>query len=106
MAQEIIRKIQDAEAQAQQIRADATAEAKRRIAAAEADGKALCEWVEAKCNAENRDKLEQIRSRADQMLAHHAEKAQEEADRMTADAEHRMRDAVRLILGGVMEQCQ
>lgn len=106
MAQEIIRKIQEAEAQAQKVRADATAEAKRRVATAEADGKALCEWVEANCNTENKDKLAQIQDKAEQMLAHHADQAQQNARLLTEDAELRMRDAVRLILGGVMEQCQ
>ena len=106
MAKEIIEKIKEAEAEADRIRAEAQTEAQECLREAEKNGRALCEWAESEGLAENREKIRLIRERADDMMAHSAEEAEQKAAAMRADAEHRMREAVRLILGGVMEQCQ
>jgi len=102
----MIEKIKQAEEQAQQIRERARADAQKAVQEAEEHGKALCEWAESEGIAENKEKIRLIRERAEQMMAHNQDQAKQQAASISADAELRMREAVRLILGGVMEQCQ
>ena len=106
LAKDMIEKIKQAEEQAQQIRERAQADAKKVLQEAEEHGKALCEWAESEGISENKEKIRLIRERADQMMAHNQNQAEQQAAAISADAELRMREAVRLILGGVMEQCQ
>ena len=106
MAKDMIEKIRLAEKQAQQIRERALADAKKTVQEAEEHGKALCNWAESEGIAENKEKIRLIRERAEQMMAHNQNQAEQQAAAISADAELRMREAVRLIFGGVMEQCQ
>ena len=88
------------------IRQNASDEAKRRIRQAEENGKRLCDLAEAEARAKNADKLQKMQEQADKMLAHNRTLAEQTARSESAAAEFRMRDAIKLILGGVNEQCQ
>ena len=106
MSKEIIQKIKDAEAQARKIKSDAQEEAKARIRKAESDGKKLCENAEAKANKQNKEKLVIAQNRADTALLKTHDEAVAEAETMRDAADFNMREAVRLIIAGVNEQCQ
>lgn len=106
MSKEIIQKIRDAEAQARKIKSDAQEEAKARVRKAEAYGKRLCERAENDAVRKSREKLSIAQSRADAALGGARESAAAEAEQMRDAAEFNMREAVRLIIAGVNEQCQ
>lgn len=106
MSRETILKIKEAEAAADKIRVAAETEAKARIKEAEAKGKALCAETEARVSAENEKKLELIRAKADEMINTHKETAKEDSKAVTDAASLHLREAVRYIIGGIMEQCQ
>lgn len=106
MAKDILIKIREAEAQAQKIREDGALEAKKRLNDAEAAGKRLCEQTELRANAENAEKLKLMRDKAQEMTEKHRSAAISEAKDVISAADHNMREAVRLIVGGVMDKCQ
>ena len=106
MSKEIVQKIRDAEAQAHKIRSDAQEEAKARVRRAELDGKKLCERVENDIARKNKEKLSIAQGRADTALQKARDMAQADAEAMRDAAEFNMREAVRLIIAGVKEQCQ
>lgn len=106
MSKELILKIKEAEAQAERIRAEAQEEAKARVRKAEEDGKKFCENAETRANKENKQKLSVARERANGVLDKAREDAAAEAAAMREAAEFNMREAVRLIIAGVNEQCQ
>lgn len=106
MSKEIILKIKETEATAQKIRSDAAAEAAERIKKAEADGKKLCERAEADAERINRDKLKIAAQRADGVVGNAKTNATDEANEARESAEFNIREAVRLIIAGVYEQCQ
>ena len=106
MSKEIILKIKETEAMAQKIRSDAAAEAAQRIKKAEADGKKLCDKAEADADRINREKLKVASARADGVIENTRADAQNEANAERERAEFNIREAVRLIIAGVYEQCQ
>ena len=106
MSKEIILKIKETEAMAQKIRSDAAAEAAERIKKAEADGKRLCEKAEADAERTNREKLKTASQRADGVIENARANATDEANAVRESAEFNVREAVRLIIAGVYEQCQ
>ena len=106
MSKEIILKIKEAEAEAQKIRSDAANKAAERVRNAELEGKKLCDRAEANAAKINREKLGITAERADDLIARAKESAQEEADALRESAEFNLREAVRLIVAGVYEQCQ
>jgi vacuolar-type H+-ATPase subunit H len=106
LSKEIILKIKEAEAEAQKIRSDAAAEAAQRIRRAELEGKKLCDKAEADAARVNREKLGITAERADELVARAKEDASKEAEELRESAEFNLREAVRLIVAGVYEQCQ
>ena len=82
------------------------AEAAQRVRRAETDGKKLCEKAEADAAKVNREKLSITAERADDLLGRAKEDAQKEAEELRESAEFNLREAVRLIVAGVYEQCQ
>lgn len=106
LSRDTILKIKEAEAQADKIRSAAQAEAKARIKAAEERGKKLCADTEVSASAENEEKLVLIRARADEMINSNKESSREESKALTDEAALHLREAVRYIIGGVMEECQ
>ena len=106
MSKETILKIREAEKAAEDIRAAAHTEAKTRINAAEQKGKRLCEQTEKKATEENARKLELISQKADEMILRTKSSAQKDANDSSDAAGSHLREAVRYIIGGIMEECQ
>ena len=106
MSKEIIQKIREAEADARKIKSDGYEEAKARIRRAEAEGKRHCEKAESDAARTNDEKLAIAKERADSALAAAQQSAYDEAQAMRSSADFNMREAVRLIIAGVNEQCQ
>ena len=106
MSKEIVLKIKETEAEAEAIRNNSVLEAAARIRRAEADGRALCEKAEADAAKINGAKLNMASDRADSVIANARENALAEAEKAREGAEFNIREAVRLIIAGVYEQCQ
>ena len=106
MSKETILKIKEAEKTAEDIRVAAHTEAKTRINAAEQKGKKLCADTERKATEENSKKLELISKKADEMILRTKKSAQNDADESSDAAGSHLREAVRYIIGGIMEECQ
>lgn len=106
MSKEMILKIQKAEADAQKIRMEASEQAKERIRQAETDGKMLCREAEAEAIRINEEKLRLTREKADELLARSRREAQAQAKLLLKAGEPYVKDAVKMIIGGIMEQCQ
>jgi vacuolar-type H+-ATPase subunit H len=106
LSKEIIVKIKEAEAQAQEIRSSAEDEAKARIRRAQTEGRALCDKTEARVSAANREKLKVAEERAEEVLNKTLGESEDEAQKMREEAEFNMREAIRAIIAGVKEQCQ
>lgn len=106
MAKESIRKIREAEATAAEIIAEAEKSAADMITIAEKRGKDHLEKVTRDCEAENRAKLTEIRNRTEEMLQSGKADAQEAAKQLRDLSSGQMRNAVKLIVQGIFEQCQ
>ena len=106
MSKEMILKIQNAEAEARSIREEATAEAKERIRCAESAGKLLCKEAEAEAIRTNEEKLRLTREKADELLDRSRREAEAQAKLLMKAGEPYVKDAVKMIIGGMMEQCQ
>lgn len=106
MSKEIIGKIKEAEAEARRIRETAAEQAKERVRHAEEVGVLLCNRVEEDAVRENAEKLRLTRSKAEELCQRTEREARAEAENMIAATEVYMADAVRMIIGGMMEQCQ
>ena len=106
LAKESIRKIRDAEATAAEIIAEAEKSASDMLIIAEKRGRDHLETVTRNAENENRRKLNEIRSQADQMLESGRAEAEAAAKQLRALSDGHNRDAVKLILQGIFEQCQ
>ena len=106
MSKEMILKIQNAEAEAQKIRMEALEQAKERIRHAENEGKMLCRKAEAESIRINEEKLKLTREKADELLARSRREAEAQAKLLLKAGEPYVKDAVKMIIGGMMEQCQ
>ena len=106
MAKESIRRICDAEATAAEIIAEAERSAADMLVIAEKRGKAHLEEVTLETEKENRKKLSEIRAKADGMLENGRAEAAESAKQLRALSDGNVRDAVKLIIQGIFEQCQ
>lgn len=106
MSKEIIAKIRETEEEAAKIRKNGSERAKEILRLAEAEGARLCEEAERGRGAENREKLELTQRRADELLQETRAEAQKEEEILREKSSDRMRDAVRMIIGGLFEKCQ
>ncbi len=106
MSKETVAKIKEAEAKAESIRAESKSEAKARVQRAHARGAALCERAEADAQRDGKKKLQLTQQKTDELLAVAREASESEMQKLRDEAEFNMREAVRLIISGVEEQCQ
>ena len=106
MSKEIIAKIRETEEEAAKIRKNGSERAKEILRLAEAEGARLCEEAERDRGAENREKLELTQRKADELLQETRAEAQTEEEILREKSSDRMRDAVRMIIGGLFEKCQ
>lgn len=106
MSKDAIKRIREAEAEAEKIRADAVEAAKEKIRRTEAEGKLLCSKAETDATKVNSEKL----AVAEQMISKSLEEKKTAAEKSAlaeiSKAELNMRDAVKIIVGEVMKQCQ
>jgi 3-methyladenine DNA glycosylase AlkD len=70
------------------------------------DNWATCDGMSPKAFAENREKLELTQRKADELLQETRAEAQKEEEILREKSSDRMRDAVRMIIGGLFEKCQ
>ncbi len=92
-------------------RAKATVEAARQTAnarkeQAEAEGKALLEQTEREIREECRKRLTACQKEAATILAQGEEAADRLAAEMRASAENHLKNAVKILLWGISDQCQ
>ena len=106
MSKEMILKIQAAEAEAQNIRMEASEQAKEKIRHAEAAGKRLCRDAEIEAIQTNEEKIQLTRQKADELLERSRREAETQAKLLLRAGEPYVKDAVKMIIGGMMEQCQ
>ena len=106
MSKEIVSKIREVEAQAEQIIKEAGDEAKRRVQAAELEGKQRLDRETRKIEKLNADRIEATKNKSSELMKEVRDTATEEASKMRDEAEFNMREAIRLIISGVEQQCQ
>lgn len=106
LSKEIIVKIKETEQEAADIRKDGAERAREILRLAEEKGARLCEETERERSAENRQKLELTQKKADELLQKTREDAQKEEEILRETSSDRLRDAVRMIIGGLFEKCQ
>ncbi len=106
MSKEAIKRIKEAETEADRIRKEGAERAKEKLRLAEEEGARLCKETEERAIRENREKLEMTQKKADELLARTETQARAAAAKMRADGEDRMRDAVRMIVGGLNQKWQ
>ena len=66
----------------------------------------LCEQAEKEATKKNAEKLRLTREKAEELRRRTERDARAEAEQLIAATEVYMADAVRMIIGGIMEQCQ
>lgn len=106
MSDNAIVKIKAAEAQAAQLRSNATTEARQRVATAEA---LAAETVNNRVDAAEKsaeERLATITAKAEQIAEKSRREAIAEAVKLKSDAEPHIRTAVKRIIWGILEQCQ
>ena len=106
MSKEIVSKIREVEAQAEQIIKEAGDEAKRRVQAAELEGKQRLDRETRRIEKLNADRIEATKNKLSELMKEVRDTATEEASKMRDEAEFNMREAIRLIISGVEQQCQ
>ena len=106
MSKEAILKIKRAEAEADKIRTDAAETAKDMVRRAEAEGKRLCEKTEADALRINQEKLRATEEKIDMLLEEKRAQTEKEMREKVFSAELNMREAIKTIVGEVMDQCQ
>jgi vacuolar-type H+-ATPase subunit H len=106
LSKEIIVKIKETEQEAANIRKNGTDRAREILRLAEEKSARLCEETERERSAENRQKLELTQKKADELLQKTREDAQKEEEILREASSDRLRDAVRMIIGGLFEKCQ
>ena len=106
MSKDAILRIKEAEAEAERIRTDAAEAAKEKVRRAEADGKLLCAKAEADAIRVNREKIALAEEKIGKAMDEKREAAEKNALSAISAAELNMRDAVKMIVGEVMNQCQ
>ena len=106
MAKESIRKIRDAELAAANITADAEKKAADTVYIAEQRGKAHLEKTLRDAEADKKQKLDEIRLLTEEKLNSSRDEAEKAAKQLRRIARPHVRDAVKLIIQGIIEQCQ
>ena len=106
MAREAMLKIKAAEEKAAGIRADAAQKAAEMVAFAEAEGTKTLDAAIDNAEILNRQKLETISAYAANLVETTREEAKHEAAKLNRLTLSKRRDAVKLIVQGIFEQCQ
>ena len=106
MSRESILKIQETERMAEKIVTDAQARAQEMIAAAEAEGRALCTNTEAETAASLASMLKQLRERTEGMSERMANESLAQIEEMKKNVSLRRKIAEKIIIRGVDRKCR
>jgi vacuolar-type H+-ATPase subunit H len=106
MAREAMIKIKAAEEKAACIREEAEKKACEMVALAESEGARALDKATNTAEAVNRQKLDAISAHADEIVNATYEEAKREAAKLNRFTLSKRRDAVKLIVQGIFEQCQ
>ena len=101
-----ILKIKEAEGRAEQIRAEARDNAKQMLDRAERDGKELLASTEQRTQSECREKLASCREAAQKELNDERRALEAEAEKLALAAENHRKNAVKILVWGISDQCQ
>ncbi len=106
MSKESILKIQEAEAQAKEIREAAHARAREMYALVEKQSEADRIALEQATERELREKLDDMSARSQEIVERSLDVAKAEAEQMNQLAKTHMEEAVKAVVWGIREQCQ
>ncbi len=106
LSKETILKIQEAEAQAKEIREAAHARARELYAQTQEQSEADRIALEQATERELREKLDDMRTRSEEIVQRSMEIAKAEAEQMNKLAKTHLEEAVKAVVWGIREQCQ
>ena len=106
MSREPINKIQEAEAQAEQLLADARRRAQDAVAKAEKDGKLACEAAERETAESLAEMLAKIRTRTDAMQERQAAESEAELEALRKSVSLRRKAAEKIVIRGFEQKCR
>lgn len=106
MSKESILKIQEAEAQAKEIREAAQTRAREMYALVEKQSESDRIALEMATERELREKLDDMSARSQEIVERSLEVAKAEAEQMNQLAKTHMEEAVKAVVWGIREQCQ
>ena len=106
MSKETIQKIQEAEAQAKEIREAAHARARELYAQTQEHSEADRIAIEQETQRELREKLDDMRTRSEEIVQRSLDVAKAEAEQMNKLAKAHLEEAVKAVVWGIREQCQ
>lgn len=103
MSKEAIRKIKEAETEAEQILRQAREESARILSLSEKKGMALCESADSEMMEEARSTLLKVKKKTSDYLASTEIRAKEEAEELSQAASGKLRLAVKSIMWGIQQ---
>lgn len=106
MSKESILKIKETEAEADRIVEDARRAAQEMIAAAEREGRELCENTEQEMLAKRAEMLRQIEEKTAQMNERVMEEAKEQSEELKRNVKLRRKAAEKIIIRGLDAKCR
>ena len=106
LSKDAILRVREAEAEAVAIRARAEREAAIRIETAEKRSAVAAEAAIAAADAALKDELARVKVKADELIEESRREAEEDVVAMEASAREHMREAVKLIVWEMYDECQ
>lgn len=106
MSKETILKIKEAEAKAKEIRDAAHVRARELYAETQQKSEADRIALEQETERELRERLDDMRTRSEEIVARSLEVAKAEAEQMNNLAKTHLEEAVKAVVWGIREQCQ
>ena len=106
MSRESINKIQEAEAQAEQLLADARRRAQDAVAEAEKNGKLACETAERETAESLAEMLAKIRTRTDALQERQVAESEEAVKALRQSVSLRRKAAEKIVIRGFEKKCR
>ena len=106
LSKDAIRRVREAEAEAATIRAEAEREAAVRIQNAEKQSVLDADATIAATDATLREELERVKVKADELIEESRREAEDDVTALETAAREHMREAVKLIVWEMYDECQ
>ncbi len=106
MSKEAVMKVKEAEAEAQKIVSDAIEQGKLAVARAEEEAERSCEEYELKITEEYDRSVELVKTDAAKIVEKNKIATDSEMQTLEEQARLRMSDAVRIVIKGIVSECQ